>query len=110
MPFVPLIRIQFYFVLFRYGAEVENYLEVYLRTPGLSRSDVTRALLARGRARKQGGESLIAKADHGTVLPSTFYLSNSLITFFRFPNRLETRSPQQRSTTLPKTSHSRSVL
>lgn len=54
------------FFLFRYGAQVENYLEVYLRTPGLSRSDVTRALLARGSARKQGGESLLAKADHGT--------------------------------------------
>ena len=66
-----------YFVLFRYGAEVENYLEVYLKTPGLSNSDVTRALLARGRARKQGGETLIAKADHGAVPPSIFYLSKS---------------------------------
>ena len=57
-----------YFV-FRYGAEVENYLEVYLRTPGLSKSDVTRALLARGTARKQGGESLLVKAEHGTTSP-----------------------------------------
>ncbi|KAF8800399.1 hypothetical protein BYT27DRAFT_7175403 [Phlegmacium glaucopus] len=47
----------------QYGAEVENYLEVYLRTPGLSKSDVARALLARGSARKQGGERLLSKAD-----------------------------------------------
>ena len=63
-----LINIYFVF-LFRYGAEVENYLEVYLRTPGLSKSDVTRALLARGSARKQGGESLLVKAERGTVVP-----------------------------------------
>ena len=61
-----------YHFLFRYGAEVENYLEVYLRTPGLAKSDVTRALLARGSARKQGGEPLLAKADHGTVPSSIF--------------------------------------
>ena len=59
--------------MFRYGAEVENYLEVYLRTPGLSKADVTRALLARGSARKQGGESLLAKADHGTELPPSIF-------------------------------------
>ena len=53
-------------ISFRYGAEVENYLEVYLRTPGLSNSDITRALLARGSARKRGGESLLVKAEHGT--------------------------------------------
>ncbi|KAF8205773.1 hypothetical protein K438DRAFT_1818498 [Mycena galopus ATCC 62051] len=47
----------------QYGPEVENYLEVYLRTPDLPRSDVVKALLARGNARKAGGESLIAKAE-----------------------------------------------
>ncbi|KAJ7153420.1 hypothetical protein C8R43DRAFT_1001883 [Mycena crocata] len=46
----------------QYGAEVENYMEVYLRTPDLPRNDVVKALLARGNARKAGGESLIAKA------------------------------------------------
>ncbi|KAF9033130.1 hypothetical protein BJ165DRAFT_1515789 [Panaeolus papilionaceus] len=46
----------------QYGAEVEKYLEVYLRTPGLPREDVTRALIARGNARKQGGERLLGMA------------------------------------------------
>ncbi|KAF8962211.1 hypothetical protein BDZ97DRAFT_1130863 [Flammula alnicola] len=54
----------------QYGPDVENYLEVYLRTPGLSREDLARALLARGNARKQGGERLLAKAqeDYQAVL------------------------------------------
>ncbi|KAF8991309.1 hypothetical protein BDQ17DRAFT_1255018 [Cyathus striatus] len=47
----------------QYGQEVENYLEVYLRTPGLPKEDVARALLARGKARKLGGERLLAKAE-----------------------------------------------
>ncbi|KAF7360763.1 hypothetical protein MVEN_00808300 [Mycena venus] len=47
----------------QYGPEVENYMEVYLRTPDLPRNDVVKALLARGNARKAGGESLIAKAE-----------------------------------------------
>lgn len=46
----------------QYGPEVENYFEVYLRTPNLSNEDRTKALLARGRARKAGGEKLLAKA------------------------------------------------
>ena len=46
----------------RYGDEVENYIEVYLRTPGLEKKDVARALLARGIARKMAGERLLAKA------------------------------------------------
>ena len=74
---------------FRYGAEVENYLEVYLRTPGLSKSDVTRALLARGAARKQGGESLLVKAEHGTVPspppPSLFFLIDIVLQIFKPP-------------------------
>ena len=60
----------------RYGTEVENYLEVYLKTPGLSKLDIARALLARGNARKMGGEKLLAKAEQGmynmcSPLPST---------------------------------------
>ncbi|KAJ7123748.1 hypothetical protein C8R44DRAFT_831289 [Mycena epipterygia] len=47
----------------QYGTEVENYMEVYLRTPDLPRNDVVKALLARGNARKTGGENLIAKAE-----------------------------------------------
>lgn len=46
----------------QYGPEVENYFEVYLRTPNLSNEDLTKALLARGHARKAGGEKLLVKA------------------------------------------------
>ncbi|KAI0758880.1 hypothetical protein C8Q74DRAFT_1319732 [Fomes fomentarius] len=46
----------------RYGEEVENYLDVYLRTPGLEKKDVAKALLARGHARKAAGERLLARA------------------------------------------------
>ncbi len=46
----------------RYGDEVENYLDVYLRTPGLENKDLARALLARGNARKTASERLLAKA------------------------------------------------
>ena len=51
------------FGFIRYGAEVENYCEVCLKTPGLSKSDVARALLARGNASNMGGEKLLAKAE-----------------------------------------------
>ncbi|KAF7327189.1 hypothetical protein MKEN_00296000 [Mycena kentingensis (nom. inval.)] len=47
----------------KYGPEVENYIEVFLRTPDLPRDDVVRALLARGSARKAGGEELLVKAE-----------------------------------------------
>lgn len=50
----------------RYGEEVEKYLEVYLRTPGLKNEDMARALLARGNARKSAGEKLLEKAQQGT--------------------------------------------
>lgn len=49
----------------RYGDEVENYLEVYLRTPGLEKEDVARALLARAKARRAAGERLLAKSQQG---------------------------------------------
>jgi hypothetical protein len=51
--------------VFSYGPDVENYLEVYLRTPDLPKMDIARALLARGNARKSGGEALLAKAQQG---------------------------------------------
>ncbi|TFK29203.1 hypothetical protein FA15DRAFT_610967 [Coprinopsis marcescibilis] len=47
----------------QYGAEVENYFDVYLKTPELPPGDVVRALLARGRARKAAGEQLLVKAN-----------------------------------------------
>jgi hypothetical protein len=50
---------------FRYGSEVEHFLEVYLRTPHLHKHDLTRALLARANARKAAGENLLAKAQQG---------------------------------------------
>jgi hypothetical protein len=49
----------------RYGEEVEKYLDVYLKTPGLLKEDVAKALLARGNARKLSGERLLAKAQQG---------------------------------------------
>jgi hypothetical protein len=54
----------------RYGVEVENYLEVYLRTPNLPKEDVARALLARSNARKAAGERLITKAQQGAFFMS----------------------------------------
>ena len=53
------------FFIYRYGSEVEHFLEVYLRTPHLHNHDLTRALLARGNARKAAGENLLAKAQQG---------------------------------------------
>lgn len=46
----------------QYGPEVENYIEVYLRTPNLPKGDIARALISRGNARKRAGERLLAKA------------------------------------------------
>jgi hypothetical protein len=64
----------------RYGDEVENYLDVFLRTPNLPTTDITRALLARANARKSHGEKLLEKAQQGTFsAPWVFNsLSNSL--------------------------------
>ncbi|KAG6877479.1 hypothetical protein C0993_006947 [Termitomyces sp. T159_Od127] len=43
----------------KYGPDVENYLEVYLKTPNLPKGDIARALLARANARKTGGDMLL---------------------------------------------------
>ncbi|KAF5342852.1 hypothetical protein D9757_014921 [Collybiopsis confluens] len=53
----------------QYGAQVEHYLDVYLRTPNLPKEDVVKALLTRANARKAEGENLSAKAqqDYETV-------------------------------------------
>jgi hypothetical protein len=50
----------------RYGPKVEEFLEVYLKAPGLPQEDVTKALLARGAARRAAAETLMAKAQQGT--------------------------------------------
>jgi len=50
----------------RYGAQVEDFLKVYLRTPGLPQEDVTKALLARGAARRAAAEKLMVRAHEGT--------------------------------------------
>ena len=44
---------------------VEDYLDVYLRTPDLPKDDIARALVARGRARKGAGEKLLLMASRG---------------------------------------------
>lgn len=49
----------------RYGDDVESYLEVYLKRPNLPKTDIARALMARGNARKAAGDKLQAKAQQG---------------------------------------------
>ncbi|KAF9646163.1 hypothetical protein BDM02DRAFT_296674 [Thelephora ganbajun] len=46
----------------QYGIQVEDFLEVYLKTPGLPQEDVMKALLARGAARRAAAERLMVKA------------------------------------------------
>lgn len=75
MPVVGLVRILTPRIIIdasasRYGDQVENYLEVYLRTPNLSKEDMTKALMVRGNARKSQGERLIDKALQGPYLNS----------------------------------------
>ncbi|EGN94620.1 hypothetical protein SERLA73DRAFT_114070 [Serpula lacrymans var. lacrymans S7.3] len=45
-----------------YGPKVENYLDVYLRTPRLPHHDAARALIARGNARRAAGQCLLGKS------------------------------------------------
>ena len=51
----------------RYGDEVERYLDVFLRTPGLPQDAVARALVARGKARKEAGQRLLVKSEQGKI-------------------------------------------
>ena len=71
----------------RYDEKVESYFDVYLRTPGLPASDISRALLARGNARRLAGERLLARAQQGmyVLVLATKYLKKRT----RFPNRLQ---------------------
>lgn len=52
-------------VVCRYGAEVEKYLDVYLKTPDLPKTQVAQALLARANARKAAGDELLTQAHQG---------------------------------------------
>ena len=52
----------------RYGNVVEDYLDVYLRTPNLPKDDIARALVARGRARRGAGQRLLLMASRGQCL------------------------------------------
>jgi hypothetical protein len=54
-------------IVARYGDEVENFLDVYLRTPGISNQDAARAHVARGNARKVAGEKLLVRAQQGMI-------------------------------------------
>jgi len=56
----------------RYGDDVERYLDVYLKTPELSKSKLAKALLARAHAREACGESLLAQAHEGAPTPCSF--------------------------------------
>ncbi|EIN05157.1 hypothetical protein PUNSTDRAFT_92032 [Punctularia strigosozonata HHB-11173 SS5] len=66
----------------QYGAEVENYLEVYLRTPGLTNDELVRALLARAKARRTAGEGLLSKAEQDLLTVSKLDPSNKEIRRF----------------------------
>lgn len=58
---------------------MENYLDVYLRTPGLEKEDVSRALVARGEARRLAGEKLLLKANSGVSSDLSVYISFKLM-------------------------------
>ena len=49
----------------QYGDEVESYFEILLRMSDLPKEHMTKALIARGTARRQAGERLVAQAEEG---------------------------------------------
>lgn len=51
----------------RYGEKTERYLEVFLKTPGVSTVDARRAQLARADARRRAAERLLARAQEGSL-------------------------------------------
>jgi len=82
----------------RYGAQVEDFLKVYLRTPGLPQEDVTKALLARGAARRAAAEKLMVRAHEGTStlkLPAS--RANRRDTDFQTLSRLDPSNRQVQS-------------
>ncbi|KAI9450284.1 hypothetical protein F5148DRAFT_1277868 [Russula earlei] len=56
----------------QYGSVVEGHLDVYLRTPGLPKDDVAKALVARGRARRGAGQKLLMMASRDFQTASIF--------------------------------------
>ncbi|TFK63628.1 hypothetical protein BDN72DRAFT_902245 [Pluteus cervinus] len=79
----------------QYGSDVENYIEVYLKTPNLPKADIVRALVARGKARKAASDRLLARAhqdfqtvariDPGNRKVQSLYRKNKLIHFAHEP-------------------------
>ncbi|KAH9953480.1 hypothetical protein BC827DRAFT_1146062 [Russula dissimulans] len=65
----------------QYGSVVEDYLDVYLRTPGLPKDDLAKALIARGRARRGAAQKLLMMASHDFQTASTFDPSNRELQF-----------------------------
>jgi len=92
-----LLRLRTAFDTFvaRYGPEVESYLEVYLKTPGLSKEDIAKALLARGNARKQGGEKLLAMAQQGMFVFYVLFVVS--LNYLRFPGCPQARPWKSRA-------------
>ncbi|KAI0309909.1 hypothetical protein OF83DRAFT_1253057 [Amylostereum chailletii] len=60
----------------RYDHQVEEYLDTYLRTPGLPQDDVAKALVARGKARKDAAQMLLMRAEQDFRTASSFDPSN----------------------------------
>lgn len=52
---------------YRYGEEVEHYLEVFLATPGISQEQISRALIGRGSARRKAADKLLTRAYEGMI-------------------------------------------
>lgn len=50
---------------YRYGDEVERYLEVFLATPNADAEKVSKALMARGGARRAAANKLLTRAHQG---------------------------------------------
>ncbi|KAJ7824192.1 hypothetical protein B0H14DRAFT_3874942 [Mycena olivaceomarginata] len=58
----------------QYGPDVENYLEVYMRTPDLPRNHVVKALLARGNAGKWAGRAYLPRPSRTSARCSNWTL------------------------------------
>jgi len=52
-------------IVCRYGEDVEHYLEVFLATPGISQEQISKALIARGSARRIAADRLLTRAHQG---------------------------------------------
>lgn len=81
-------------VVCRYGAEVEKYLDVYLKTPDLPKTQVAQALLARANARKAAGDELLTQAHQGLPRFLLCCPSSSLFADFQAVLRLDPSNRQ----------------